>query len=69
MKEDRCSVRFPYLKGKTLSETLGEEIQSGKAPVEAIKAALDRIYDVDPEFLTPFHVCGSFEQEICPGQF
>ena len=60
MKEDRCSVRFPYLKGKTLSETLGEDIQSGKAPMKAIRAALDKIYDVNPEFLVPFQVTPEF---------
>ena len=56
MKEDRCSARFPYLKGKTLSEILGEEIRAGKAPLEAIRKALDKLYDVNPDFVLPFQV-------------
>lgn len=60
MKEDRCSARFPYLKGKTLSEILGEEIRAGKAPLEAIRKALDKLYDVDPDFVLPFQVTPEF---------
>ena len=54
MSEDRCSAKFPFLTGETLAEQLGEEIRGGKAPVEAIRRALELVYDVEPECVKPF---------------
>ena len=42
--EDKKAVRFEFLKGRTLAEILGEQIQGKKAPVEALKAAIDQIF-------------------------
>ena len=42
--KDNKAVRFGFLKGKTLAEILGEQITGKKAPVEALKAAMDRVF-------------------------
>ena len=42
--EDKKAVRFEFLKGRTLAEILGEQIRGKKAPVEALKAAIDQIF-------------------------
>ena len=58
--EDRSRARFPYLTGETLAERLGREIQGGKAPVDAIREALDLVFDVAPECVEPFRVTPEF---------
>lgn len=58
--EDRFRARFPYLTGETLAERLGREIRGGKAPVEAIRDALDLVFDVYPEWVKPFQVTPEF---------
>ncbi len=60
IQEDRFRARFPYLTGETLSERLGQEIRGGDAPVEAIREALDLVFDVDPEWVKPFQVTPEF---------
>lgn len=62
MGEDRCSARFPYLTGETLSEVLGREIAGGKAPREAVREAMEKIYDVLPECVKPFEVTPEYEE-------
>lgn len=47
MSSDGKSARFPYLEGQTLSEKLGEEIRNGKAPVEAVKEAMEAVLEVN----------------------
>ena len=42
--EDKKAVRFEFLKGRTLAEILGEQIRGKKAPVEALKAAIDQVF-------------------------
>lgn len=46
---DKNAVQFPYLVGKTWAEALGEGIESGRPPVEALREAMDQIYDINPE--------------------
>lgn len=62
MSEDRCSARFPYLVGETLSEILGREIEGGKAPLDAVREAMAQIYDVSPECVQPFVMTPEFEE-------
>ena len=62
ISEDRCVARFPFLEGGTLAEQLGEEIRGGKAPLEAIKKAMDLVYAIKPEYITRFEVTSEFEE-------
>ncbi len=48
-QEEKNAAFFPYLRGKTWAEQLGEEISGGKLPIDTLKGAMDRLYDVDPE--------------------
>ncbi|MDD3253993.1 MAG: glycosyltransferase [Lachnospiraceae bacterium] len=53
-REGRNAVCFLYLKGRTWAEKLGEEIRGGLLPVEALKAAMEQVYDIAPEYRSPF---------------
>ena len=59
---DRCSVRFPYLKGKTWSEQLGEEIQGGKVPADTVRTALEQVLAVKTECVQKFIVTPEFTE-------
>ena len=60
IQEDRFRARFPYLTGETLAERLGREICGGKAPVEAIREAIDMVFAVNPGWVKPFQVTPEF---------
>ncbi|MEG0689105.1 MAG: glycosyltransferase family 2 protein, partial [Hungatella sp.] len=62
ISEDRCTVRFPYLEGETLAEALGREIRDGKPPLDAIRAGMNKIYEVSPESLGNFYVTPEFTE-------
>ncbi len=62
ISDDRCVARFPYLEGDTLAERLGQEIQGGKAPLDAICAAMDLVYEILPEYVQPFEVTPEFTE-------
>lgn len=60
ISEDGTTARFPFLEGETLAEQLGREIKGGKAPMEALRQALDLIFHVREEFTTQFQVTDDF---------
>ncbi len=62
MSKDRCSVRFPYLAGKTWSEQLGESIKHGQVPVEMVLAAMEQIFKVNAGCVVPFVMTPEFEE-------
>lgn len=62
ISDDRCVARFPYLEGDTLAERLGEEIKGGKAPLEAIRAAMALVYEIQPEYIQPFVATAEFTE-------
>ena len=62
ISEDGRSAVFPYLEGGTLAEELGAEIGNGKAPLAAIREAMDRVYTAGPEYLTDFAVTPEFTE-------
>lgn len=55
-------AEFPYIEGYTLSEQLGQAIGDGKAPVEAVREALDMVLGVDPSCYHLFEVTPEFEE-------
>ena len=59
---DGMTAVFPYLQGKTLAETLGEEIQGGKAPLEALEKAMGLVYNVPTEYERPFDMTDAFRE-------
>lgn len=59
---DGRTAVFQYLEGGTLAEQLGAEIGSGKAPLAAIREAMDRVYTVEPQYLTEFAVTPEFTE-------
>ncbi len=46
-REDAACVRFAFLKGVTLAETLGQEIREGKAPAGKIQEVMDQLFPVE----------------------
>ena len=60
--EDGMHVRFPFIKGVTLAEKLGQEIRDGKAPVEAVRRAMDLVFDIGPEYVGTFQVTPEFTE-------
>lgn len=54
------SARFPYLEGQTLSEKLGREIKDGKAPVEAVKEAMEAVLEANDFYYQPFEETQDF---------
>lgn len=63
---DKYTARFPYLTGRTLAEELGTEIQNGKAPLEAIREAMNQVFDVGAEFIGPFKRTPEFDAVFGP---
>lgn len=59
---DKNAVQFPYLNGRTWAEVLGEEITSGRPSIEALRSALDQIYDIAPESRKPFVLTEEFTE-------
>lgn len=62
VSEDGMRVRFPYLKGVTLAEKLGAEIEAGKPPVETVKAAMETVFGVGEDMMCPFEVTPEFTE-------
>lgn len=60
--KDGGVARFPYLKGETLAERLGQEIQGGKAPVEAISQAMTLVFATSSREKEAFLVTPEFTQ-------
>ncbi|MGN0158008.1 MAG: glycosyltransferase [Brotaphodocola sp.] len=58
--EGKNAVIFPYLEGQTWAEKLGEEIRNGAVPLDALKSAMNQIFDIKPEFCSPFAVSDEF---------
>ncbi|MDO4267652.1 MAG: glycosyltransferase [Eubacteriales bacterium] len=56
------AVFFPYLEGETWAEKLGAEISGGQVPVEALRAAMDQIYDVDEDCRGVFQRTEEFDE-------
>lgn len=61
ISEDGMTASFPYVKGQTIQEILGEKITDKKAPVDAIKAALEQVFAVREECKKPFEPTTEFE--------
>lgn len=59
-RDDRNAVYFPYLKGETFAQRLGQEIGDGKALTDTLKKALETICDIAPECRTSFTVTDEF---------
>ncbi len=59
-QKDRNAVLFPYLKGATWAEQAGQEISRGKLPLEALKAAMERLDDQDKSSQSRFVRTGEF---------
>ena len=62
MGGDGRSVRFEFLAGVTLAEKLGRQISEGRAPVEAIREAMDLVFDVPEDQTGPFKVTPEFTE-------
>ena len=62
ISEDGRRVRFDFLQGRTLEQKLADEIQDGKAPVEALKKALDFLLGPGEEQGAPFQVTPAFTE-------
>lgn len=63
--EDGWKVRFPYLKGQTLAELLGERISAAQSEEEiygAVAAAMEFIYDNKAESIASFERTPEFDQ-------
>lgn len=56
---DGSTARFCFMRGKTMAELLGEELQSGDI-IEAVKRGMDLIYDIRPDAISDFHVTPEF---------
>lgn len=59
---DKRTVSFRFLLGETLAERLGGEIREGKAPVEAIGAAMEVLFSVPEDRIIPFKVTPEFTE-------
>lgn len=59
---DGHTARFDFLKGQTLSELLGREIQEGKVPVSQMEEAISMLFDVREDAMLPFHITPEFEE-------
>lgn len=60
--EKKDSVRFRFLKGRTLAEILGEKIRDGKVPKEAIEQEMERIFGRAAKMDQPFYVTPEFTE-------
>lgn len=65
--KEQTAVTFPYLTGKTWAETLGEEMEHGRPPLETLKKALDQVYDIGPESRISFEVTEEFTEVFGEG--
>lgn len=65
--EGKNAVRFPYLKGETWAEKLGEEIEHGAVPLDTIKKAMQQIFDLTPESYGGFEVSEEFLETFGEG--
>lgn len=65
--EGRNSVFFSYLEGQTWAEKLGEEIRGGVVPLKALRAAMDQIYDIAPEYRNAFEYTEEFQEAFGEG--
>ncbi len=59
-QKDRNAVLFPYLKGATWAEQIGQEISKGKLPLETLKEAMKRLDDRDKDSRSGFVRTGEF---------
>lgn len=62
ISRDGRTAAFTYLEGETLAEELGLQIRGGKAPLPAIREAMEQVYSVAPEYLTEFRVTAEFTE-------
>ena len=67
IQSGRNAVSFPYLKGRTLAERLGEEISGGSLPLPALKSAMDEIFDIPPQYLGAFVWTDGFDEVFAAG--
>lgn len=66
ISEDGRTARFPFLKGDTLSEILGEEIRQGELSLSHMEEELLEVLSVKEECMLPFHVTPEFEEVFGP---
>ncbi len=57
---DRSSCRFPYLKGRSLSGRLDEEIHDGQEPAELMRQTIDILLAVEEAAVVPFAASEAF---------
>lgn len=57
---ERNVALFPYLVGETWSERLGARIAGGVLPLDALREAMDPIFDIEPEYRRSFARTGDF---------
>ena len=62
MGERKDRITFPFLKGRTLAECLGEQIRDGKAPVCELEKALEAVIGRPEIPLKPFVPTPELEQ-------
>lgn len=62
VSEDGRKVRFPFVKGVTLAEKLGREIEAGKPATEAVRAAMKTVFDVNEDMRCPFVITPEFTE-------
>lgn len=70
VSSDGCRVRFPYLKGRTMAELLGDAISSASGETEiydAVAKAMELIYDIREDAAAPFEMTPEF-LEVFNGQ-
>lgn len=64
VSEDGKKVCFPYLKGKTMAELLGEAITeaglAGQKLTDSIKTYMRAVYDIKEEYIHPFIITPEF---------
>lgn len=65
--EGRNSAFFPYLTGQTWAEKLGDQIQGGQLPLEALRTAMEQIYDIGTEYRGAFAETGEFDEVFGEG--
>lgn len=58
----RGTAIFQFLEGTTLAELLGGQIRQGQIPVEAIRKAMDFIYQISPDQVGAFQVTPEFTE-------
>lgn len=58
--QQRNAVTFEFLQGRTWAEELGEQLNSGKPPVETIRLALEQIFQAAPKFKSTFTLTEEF---------